>query len=114
MKSELTDPIAAARFVLVRADGTDTLITAMVGRPYVVNDHEARCPAKLDGVDPQYSDICGEDTLHALCLALLLLRRRLEGLLEQGHVLLDPEEREPVDIAQLRTTFGVSRLSDAG
>ena len=44
MKTELGDPIASAALVLVRPGAERVAITVKIGRPYVVDELEARHP----------------------------------------------------------------------
>jgi hypothetical protein len=49
-------------------------------------------------VDDQESEVCGEDSLQALNLALAFLRLRLQDLCEKGYVYRYPKSREVFDI----------------
>jgi hypothetical protein len=106
MKKNIEDPIATTSFEMVRPDGTRATVTAVLGRPYFVSDHEACCPVALEGVDGRYADISGGDSLHALCLALRLLQMRLEDKIEAGCVLVDPGGNRPLSVADLAVSFG--------
>jgi hypothetical protein len=106
VKTKIDDVVATTSFLLLRADGTRTQITVVVGRPYSVDEHEARCPVKIEALEPQYSDICGVDTVQALSLALQFVRLRLEDQLERGHQLADLNDRERYDRASLAACFG--------
>ncbi len=109
MKSAIDDPIATESMVLTTADGERKTITVMVGRPYA--DGEAfRCPVKVTGLEPQYVDIAGETSLQALCLALRLVRQRLEHQLETGSSLLYPDQAdsEDADTVELGVLVGWS------
>jgi len=50
MKSNLSDPVASAAFFLVRPTGERLQITVKIGRPYVVDDREARCAVAIEGL----------------------------------------------------------------
>lgn len=106
---EINDPIATASFVIARTDGTRTPVAVTVGRPYVVDEAEARCPILLAGLDGGNADIAGSDTLQALGLALSFIRRRLEHQVEQGSKLLYEGEsgEEEVEV-DLQALFGSS------
>jgi hypothetical protein len=114
VKSDLTNPVATAAFVMVRPDGTRVPVTAIIGRPYMVERGEGRCPASLSGIDPQYPDICGEGTLQALCLALRLVHTRLEHQLEKGNLLFAEGEQEPLDKVNLAIALGIAHRFEAG
>ncbi len=110
MKSDISQPVATGHFVLITANGARRAVTAVIGMPYVVDSAEARCPARLDGIDGQYPDQCGSDTFQALSLALRLVHMRLVHQLESGHVLCDADGKE-MDRASLDLMFA---RSDAG
>ena len=103
----IDDPIAAQRLVLIGADGR-TPISVRVGRPYAA-DGGFRCPVQIEGLEPRYADIAGETSLQALCLALRLVRDRLEDQLAKGKSLSYPAdggEEASIDEAQLAAIFG--------
>ncbi len=106
VKSDLSDPIASAVLVLVRPNGERVAVTVKVGRPYVVGELEARCPVAIEGLEPQYSDISGNDTLQALSLAMRFLRLRLDDQLAKGSRLIHlgddgDDDDDDVDIGAL-------------
>ena len=106
---EISDPIATASFVIARADGGRTPVVVTVGRPYVVDEAEARCPITISGLDGPYADIGGSDTLQALGLALSFIRRRLEHQAEQGcRLLYEGETGEEEVEVDLQALFGAS------
>lgn len=107
---EVSDPIAIARFQIARADGSRTPLVVTVGRPYVVDEAEARCPILIAGLDGQSADIAGSDTLQALGLALSFIRRRLEHQIEQGSKLLYEGEGDEVEV-DLQALFGSSPVT---
>jgi len=101
MKTDIAHPVATVSLVLLRGE-SPTNVTAVIGQPYVVDTAEARCPAKLEGIDPQYPDQCGSDLFQALGLAMRLLHSRLVDQLDKGHRLLDSKghelDREALDL----------------
>ncbi len=112
----IVDPLATADFLLTRPGGQAAHVTVMIGRPYLASELEARCPVELRGFESQYPDISGSNTLQALCLALIIVRRRLEDALDKGCILTATEGGEPydrVDIAALFSGVGGSER-DAG
>ena len=111
MKTPITEPVTSADFLLTRPGREARLVTVLIGRPYVVGEHEARCPVELRGLEPQYPDICGTTTLQALCLALTLVRRRLEDALDKGCTLAAAEGDELYqrdDLAALFSDIGAA------
>jgi hypothetical protein len=112
MKSSLSNPIAEEHLTLTRG-GTRTLISARIGRPYHDGDC-FRCPAGIEGLEPQYPDIAGESSLQALCLALRLVRDRLEDQLHKGAVLSYPGEDGPLGPEHLAVIFGWTWEARAG
>jgi hypothetical protein len=112
-KTPISDPIASATFIWVRANGTKSPIEALVARPYLVSGTEWACPCAIEGFDGAYPDIRGEGSLQALCLALGLIRKRLGHLLEDGQQLVDPDG-DPVDQDRLAGVFGVRLESNMG
>ena len=105
MKSPLGDPIASSTVVLSSPSGERRLLTVKIGRPYTVDELEARCPVAIDGLDGQYVDIAGNDTLQALGLATRLARTRLEDQLTKGARLTWPGAGEDEDV-DLDILFG--------
>ena len=109
-KTEIITPIVSERFVLTRAGGVPQALVAQLGAPYVVDEIESRCPAKIQGLDPQYPDIAGANRLQALALALKLLYARLEHAIERGDELTLEGEDDSLDVGRLRVLFGMSDL----
>jgi hypothetical protein len=105
VKTPIADPVATADFLMTRPGGEVSRVTVRIGRPYVVSDGEARCPVEVRGLDSQYPDISGTDTLHALVLAISLVRRRLEHALDTGCSLADPDGGDAYSRAELASLF---------
>jgi hypothetical protein len=110
-KTPINDPIASVEFLWVRGDGASSSVHAVVGRPYRVDEVEWSCPVALNGVDGQYADVSGGDSMQALSLALALLHKRLADILDSGAKLVPPEGGEVWDRAALDATFGRSRVA---
>lgn len=72
--------------------------------PNTVDEHEAKCPCGLDGLDDHLPDISGSDTLQALMLAARLLANRLIDFKEKGGRIVHPGRDEPVGLSQDVTT----------
>ena len=87
-------PIAKAELVHVRTSGERVSIVAEVGQPYQTPDGFWGTPVALHGLDGRLCDICGEDSLQSLSLAVEMVRRRLASVVEAGGQLLDSEGSE--------------------
>ena len=93
MKTEAA-PIAKTELVRVRASGERVSIVAEIGQPCQSPDGFWRTPVALHGLDGRLSDICGEDSLQSLALAVEMVHRRLASIVEVGDQLLDTEGGE--------------------
>jgi hypothetical protein len=93
MKTEAA-PIAKTELVRVRASGERVSIVAEIGQPYHSVEGEWRTPVALHGLDGRLSDICGEDSLQSLALAVEMVHRRLASIVEVGDQLLDTDGGE--------------------
>ena len=87
MKTEAA-PIAKTELVRVRASGERVSIIAEIGQPYQSPDGFWRTPVALHGLDGRLCDICGEDSLQSLALAIEMVHRRLASVVEDGDQLL--------------------------
>ena len=87
-------PIAKTELVRVRASGERVSIVAEIGQPYQTADGFWRTPVALHGLDGRLCDICGEDSLQSLSLAVEMVHRRLASIVEDGEQLLDSEGSE--------------------
>lgn len=91
-------PIAKTELVRVRTSGERVSIVAEIAQPYQTSDGFWRTPVALHGLDGRLCDICGEDSLQSLSLAVEMVHRRLASLVETGEQLLDLEGSEfPLD-----------------
>lgn len=104
-RPDVSDPIATREMILVAPDGSETTLLVILGRPYVVDDGEARCPVQVKGLDPRYPDISGSDAFHAMRLALSLVASRLIHQLEKGLTLRDVGFVEPYDAQAIAELF---------
>ena len=86
--------IAKTKLIRVRANGERVSVLVEIGAPYQAPEGFWRTPVALHGVDGRLSDICGEDSLQSLSLAVEMVRRRLASIIEGGERLLDPEGAE--------------------
>lgn len=107
MRSPLDNPIAQQTWLCVHPDGSESIVTAKVGTPYLADRTMWKCPAALDGIDGQYADIAGEGSMQALGLALRLIRTRLSHAIEGGATLYFSADRSaPQTMADLGGIFG--------
>jgi hypothetical protein len=83
-------PIALTKLMRITATGERIPLAVEIGQP-MQGDGCWRTPAAIHGLDGRLPDICGEDSLQSLCLALELVRRRLKSIVEGGERLTDSE-----------------------
>jgi hypothetical protein len=69
------------------ADGDHFAISLEIGTPYRRESGEWACPVALHGLMDKLSDICGEDSFQALCLAIGLAQSLLQGFRDGGGTL---------------------------
>jgi len=82
-------PIAKAELVRIRSTGERITLIVEIGQPYRSPEGIWRTPLALHGLDGQLSDICGEDSLQSLCLAVKMVHLRLASVVEAGDQLVD-------------------------
>ena len=87
-------PIAKTEVIHVPASGERVSIVVEIGQPYQSPDGFWRTPVALHGLDGRLCDICGQDSLQSLSLAVEMVHRRLASLVEVGEQLLDSEGSE--------------------
>lgn len=70
-----------------------------LGRPYQAPTGEWLCRVRLKGLHERLTDIAGDDSLQALCMAASLVRSLLESVVEEGGPVLDAVSRSdyPLD-----------------
>lgn len=83
--------IAKTEVFRVRASGEKVSVIAEIGQPYQSPDGVWRTPVALHGLDGRLSDICGEDSMQSLSLAVEMVHRRFACVLEGGDRLVDSE-----------------------
>lgn len=99
--------IASEALVWIKADGSESDVTARVGIPYADQDGTYFCPVELQGIDGRYPDIGGSSSMQALCLATQLLATRLGHLLEKRERLVYATDRtQDWTAASLNALFG--------
>ena len=89
-----TLPIAKSELVHVRSSGERASIIVEIGQPYQTADGFWSTPVAMHGLDGRLCDICGEDSLQSLSLAVEMVNRRLASLIKAGGSLLDTEGSE--------------------
>jgi hypothetical protein len=100
------EDVVLTEFDLQPSDGPTRRVAVRVGKPYEVSAHEWACPVELCGHDSRYPDIRGGNALQALCLAISLVRSRLEAFIEKGGKVLNVEDGSECGLRELATTFG--------
>jgi len=103
--------IATQSILWLRSDGTEVMIEAKIGTPYMVDERTWACPACLEGVDGRYPDIVGEGSFQALSLAMRLIANRLGHMLKDSAQLVYPVDRSPWDWVSHAAVFGVAKAS---
>jgi hypothetical protein len=81
--------IAKAELIRVRNGGERIAVTVEIGQPRKDAHGLWSTPVALHGIDGRLSDICGEDSLQSLCLALQMVRARLAAVVVAGDRLID-------------------------
>ena len=106
MQTETPVFIATESILWLRSDGTEIMIEAKIGAPYMVDERSWACPACLEGVDGRYPDIVGGGSLQALALAIRLIGRRLGHMLDDNAQLVYPGDRSTWDLLSHGSIFG--------
>jgi len=83
--------MAKAELIRVRKDGGRIPVSVEIAEPRKDAHGVWRTPVVLHGIDGRLSDICGEDSLQSLCLALQMIRARLEAVVASGDRLVDSD-----------------------
>ena len=107
MQIQIKEPVASVAFIWVDAQGKETPVTGLIGKPYQKGAQWV-CPYVLEGAFEQGPDIAGADSIQALSLALYGLYHDLLRLLGDGGRLLNPKNREKFDLVTLKATFSRS------
>jgi hypothetical protein len=82
--------IATLQLVALHADGRRVPFALWLTAPEQVPTGEWRCAVHLDGIVDDLPPVAGEDSVQALCLALLLAARLLRRFVAGGGRLLYP------------------------
>jgi hypothetical protein len=67
---------------------------------------EWACPVEILGFEPRYADAHGGTSLQALCLAIMLVRSRLEDFILKGGRILDVDGTHEWDAKSIAAVFG--------
>ena len=106
-RTEFGETVGSAEFTFRFPDGSTKAVQLRVGRPYKVAGSESwACPCELAGFEGRHPDIHGNDSMQALCLAVSLLRRRLEDFIEKGGKVLDPSDEGECSPEGIWAAFG--------
>lgn len=101
--------IASADILWIKKDGSEVQIGIRIGIPFKGDANIWRCPAMLDGLDARYTDIAGETSLQALCLAVGFVRKRLRSLLDTGATLVSTSDRaSKMTVEWFNAMFGMA------
>ena len=101
-----TGPTVASISVdAVPPEGEAFVIKLEVGTPYQCDTGEWACPIALGGLDDRLSEIHGENSFQALCLAIRLVQDLLQGFRERGGKLLMGTEDFPREAYALRSVI---------
>jgi hypothetical protein len=76
--------------------------------PYKESTVSWRCPAEIRGFERRYPDMSGVDSMQALCLAMAILRARIEDFLDKGGKVLDTTDRSEWPRQALLSVFGTT------
>jgi hypothetical protein len=105
-REEFGEEVSASVLVFQFPDGTSRPVKLRVGKPYQVSAVEWACPVEISGFERRYVDVRGEDSMQALCMAISLIRMRLEDFLEKGGKVLGVDDLREWDPRALWATFG--------
>ena len=116
MRSDFGETAGSTDFVFLFPDGSKKPVQLRVGKPYKTADGDWACPCELVGFESRHPDMGGTDSMQALCLAISLLRRRLEDFVDKGGKILDVDDESEWSLLETMAMFGnvgVSRNGDA-
>jgi len=85
-----TSEIARLELVALHANGRRVPFALRLDAPERMQTGEWRCALHLDGLVDELGPVSGDDSVQALCLALLLAARLLRRFRAGGGRLLDP------------------------
>ena len=96
----MDDEIAGSDVICITSAGERLPVRIMIGRPTRNDEGLWECPVGLQGLYQQLSSMKSDDSFHALCLSVSLIRSLLEGfVLGGGRILIAgaADEEFPLD-----------------
>lgn len=96
----MSDEIASTTLICVTPRGERLSVIASIGRPYRDEDDLWLCPVSLQGLYPKLSPMKSDESFHALCLSIFLVRNLLVGFIADGGRILiagTDDEEFPID-----------------
>ncbi len=93
-------PIAKSEIIFRSNDGEELTTVVQVGQLRQQDEQRWACDVEIPGVERKRT-IHGDDSLHALILAMGFLADRLEYLVAAGTSVLSPDTREPAPISKI-------------
>jgi len=93
-------PIAKSEIIYCSPDGNELTTVVQVGQLRQQRDQRWACDVEIPDVE-RLRTIHGDDSLHALILAMGFLADRLEYLVNSGASVLSPDTREPAPINEV-------------
>lgn len=94
----MNEPIASTNLVFVTPEGKHLPVTISIGRPHLEDDGLWSCPISMRGLYQKLSPMKSDDSLHALCLGIFLIRNLLTGFVEDGGRILTEKAGEELPI----------------
>jgi len=101
--------VAASDLVFRPKRGAKQHVRVRIGKPYEVSSVEWACPVEIRGFEPRHPDIRGADSVQALCLAMWLVRSRIEDFIHKGGKVLHAEDGSEWDRRTLMAHFGATQ-----
>jgi uncharacterized protein DUF6968 len=114
MRFDFGETVGSTDFVFLFLDGSKKPVQLRVGKPYKIADGDWACPCELVGFERRHPDMRGADSMQALCLAISLLRRRLEDFVDKGGKILDADDESEWSLREAMAMFGDVGLSRNG
>jgi hypothetical protein len=94
----MPDRLAELTVSFVHPDGRRVPGRIWIGQPSQLDEVEAQCPVRLDGLHEKLVPVAGNDTLQAMLLAVRLLASLLGDFQERGGRVLTRDTGEPLDL----------------
>jgi hypothetical protein len=113
-RMDFGEAVGVSDLVFISPDGAKRSVTLRVGIPYRVAEAEWACPGELRGFEPRHADVRGGDSMQALCLAIALIRARVEDFMASGGRVADVQDGEEWDMAGVHALFGAMPPGNTG